>query len=83
MNVTYVIGEDWEGIYINNVLVNEGHKIRFNDGFEIICEHINKVERVDNIQFSTYDIDQDWLEDKGSLPEKFEDIPNDLLEEWS
>ena len=82
LNVKYVVGEDWEGIYINNVLTDEGHRIRFKDGFEIICKHINELESVNNIQFSTYDIDQDWLEDQGSLPEKFEDISEDVLEEW-
>lgn len=82
LDVKYVVGEDWEGIYVNNVLVDEGHKIRFKDGFETICKYINEVESVDSIEFSTYDIDQDWLEDEGGLPEKFEDIPSKLLEEW-
>ena len=82
LDIKYVVGEDWEGLYINNALADEGHKIRFNDGFEVICEHINKVESVYYVQFSTYDIDQDWLEDTGSMPEKFEDIPSDMLEEW-
>ena len=83
IDVKYVVGEDWEGIYINNSLVEEGHRIRFKDGFEVICKHINEIKNIDSIQFTTYDVNQDWLEDKGGLPEKFEDIPNDLLEEWS
>lgn len=82
LDVKYVVGEDWEGIYINNVLADEGHRIRFKNGFEVICNYINEIESVDNIQFSKYDIDQDWLEEQGSLPEKFEIIPNEMLEEW-
>lgn len=81
LDVKYVVGEDWEGIYIYNVMAYEGHKIRFKDGFNVICKHINEIENVDTIQFSTYYINQDWLENEGSLPEKFEDIPSDLLEE--
>lgn len=83
LDVKYVVGDDWEGIYINNVLVDESHNFRFERGFKNICKHINEVESVDTIQFSTYYINQDWLEDEGSLPEKFDDIPNDLLEEWT
>ena len=82
LDVKYVLGEDWEGIYINNFLVQEGHKIKFKDGFNIICKHINDLDGVDNIQFSTYDVDQDWLEDQGELPCDFTDIPEDMLEEW-
>lgn len=83
LDIKYVVGEDWEGIYIHNVLANEGHRIRFKDGFDTVCRHINEVESAEYIQFSTYDIDQDWLEDQGSLPEKFENIPSELLEEWT
>ena len=83
LDLKYIVGEDWQGIYINNVLTEEGHIIRFKDGFECICKYINNVETVDHIQFDTYEVNQDWLEDQGSLPEKFEDIPSDLLEGWS
>ena len=83
LDIKYVVGEDWEGIYIHNVLTDEGHRISFKDGFDTICRHINEVESAEYIQFSTYDIDQDWLEDQGSLPEKFESIPSELLEEWT
>ena len=83
LDIKYVIGEDWEGLYIRNVLVDEGHRIRFDDGFKFICNHINYVKGVESIQFSIYGIDQDWLEDQGSMPEKFKDIPNVLLKEWN
>ena len=62
LDIKYVIGEDWEGLYIRNVLVDEGHRIRFDDGFKFICNHINYVKGVESIQFSIYGIDQDWLE---------------------
>ena len=80
IDVKYVVGEDWEGIYVQDKLLDEGHKIRFDDGFEAICEYINNVEGVSEIKFSTYNIDQDWLEDEGNLPEFFENIPKDMLE---
>lgn len=80
--VKYIVGDDWDGLYVHNVLVDEGHKIDFKEGFEIICRHIDEIESVDSIHFSTYSVNQDWLEEQGSLPEKFEDIPSEMLEEW-
>ena len=82
IDVKYVLGEDWEGIYIQDKLIEEGHRIRFRDGFEAFCEYFNNVEGANAIEFSTYDIDQDWLEDEGSLPEYFESIPADTLRAW-
>lgn len=82
LDVKYVVCDDWSGLYINNILVDECHNIPFRDGFTAICKHINEVESVDNIQFTTYGINQGWMEDNGSLPKNFEDIPSDLLDEW-
>lgn len=82
LDVKYVVGEDWEGLYINNTLVDECHNMPFRDGFNAICKYINEIESVSSIQFTTYSINQDWLEDEGSLPRNFEDISNDLLNYW-
>lgn len=80
LDVKYVIGEDWEGIYIQGLLRDEGHKIRFKDGFAFVCDYINQIGNVDHIEFSTYSIEQEWLENEGSLPEYFSDIPCDVIE---
>lgn len=82
LDAKYIIGEDWQGLYINNILVDECHNLPFRDGFSAICKYVNEVDSVDSIQFTTYSINQDWMEDEGSLPKNFEDIPNDLLTEW-
>lgn len=82
LDIKYVIGDGWEGIYIYNMLVYEAHNIKFEQGFGIVCDHINEVESPKHIQFSIYSIDQDWLENEGKLPENFEDIPSYLLENW-
>lgn len=79
LDVKYVIGEDWEGIYINNELENEGHSIRFGEGFELISEYINDVAGVSKIDFNTYEVSQEWLENEGNLPQKFDNIPINLL----
>ena len=36
VDVKYIVGEDWEGIYIHDTLGDEGHRIRFKDGFDFI-----------------------------------------------
>lgn len=81
LDVKYVFGDDWEGIYINNVIVNQRQKITFNNGFNAICKYINEIESVDHIQFSVYSVDQDWLEVEDSFPKYFDKIPSKALEE--
>lgn len=81
LDVKYVVGEDWEGLYIHNKLVDENHSISFRHGFELICKHINEIENVGEIAFSRYEIDQEWLEGIGDFPGRFDDIPTDILQE--
>lgn len=80
LEVKFVIAEDWQGIYLQGKLEGEGHKVSFRDGFELVCDYVNQVEGVDNIEFATYEIDQEWMENEGSLPEYFSTIPCDVIE---
>jgi hypothetical protein len=55
--ITYVRGQDWEGLYIDGELVEEGHSICVEEVVEALgftCERIMA--------------DQEWLEDRGDLP---------------
>ena len=84
LDIKYVMGDDWAGFYINNVLKLEGHSIRFIDGLEEMSKYINTYNcSFNQFNFNCYNIDQDWLEDQGELPCEFEDIPEDMLEEWN
>ena len=61
--IGFVSCDDWEGLYIDGKLVEQGHHIRIDDIFRhlrIKCQEIHP--------------DDDWLVERGSLPENFEDV---------
>ena len=58
-----VSGDDWEGLYINGNLVTEGHQITNEELLEIL-----------GVDFNTSLADIDWLEERGSFPEKLTDV---------
>lgn len=72
MKINYVTGDDWQGLYVNGCLIEEGHTIRITDLLEILKDR--KL-----LTFDYHEIDQNYLEDLGSLPDKFEDIDKSEL----
>lgn len=70
--LTWIIGDEWQGIYINHTLKCEGHLITP----EEICLLIN----IYSIQFSEIKYfnteGNNWLNDEGSLPIWMSDISN-------
>ena len=82
LDIKYVEGDDWAGLYINGNLKCEGHRIRINEGIETIRDYVNDFSvNLNLINFTSYEVDQDWLEDRGDLPSKFNGIPKGMLEE--
>ncbi|MBM7598232.1 hypothetical protein JOC34_000589 [Virgibacillus halotolerans] len=71
--ITVVTGDDWSGVYIDGLLDREGHSIDCSDMLEIIDSY----KCFKNV--ADYEIDLEYLEDLGSLPYKFEDIPKEKL----
>ncbi len=61
--VTFVDGDDWEGLYIDGKLVEEHHHVRLED----IFKHLG-------IEATFIFPDQQWLEERGNLPENLEDV---------
>ncbi len=56
--------DDWEGLYIDGVLVEECHKINFKDW-------VGKISELTEVEVTS-----EWLgEDVGSLPSSISDIP--------
>ena len=41
LDIKYVEGDDWAGLYINGNLKCEGHRIRINEGIEAIRDYVN------------------------------------------
>lgn len=81
IRIYLVSGDDWEGLYINGKLEKEGHRIDFSNGMKVIAEYINNEMSASEIKFMNYYVNQEWLEDEGSFPENFRDIPSDKFEE--
>ncbi len=78
MHVALVTGDDWEGLYIDGVIVNETHSIEAGDMMEFIVEAQGKQNRPGDLcPQITYEhvwVDLDWLAEEGSLPAKLEDV---------
>ena len=79
MKIQIVTGEDWQGIYINNVLEDEEHSLSVNIVVKQIADYINQLGIEDGISCYFYEIDQEWMEEQGELPQDFNDIPKDCL----
>lgn len=59
--MTIVEGDDWVGLYIEDVLIDEGHGLAIGDVAQAVIDHnVTEVE--------TKTPNQSWLEAHGSLP---------------
>jgi hypothetical protein len=65
--MTIVRGDDWEGIYINDKLMREGHSVEPFDAVKLAIEHgVSSVA-------SEY-CDLDWLHAAGNLPDLLSEV---------
>jgi len=63
MKVSIVVADDWEGLYIDDKLVFEGHRI----DVRTFSENVGV-----DVKFMEADID--WLARRGRLTEKLDDV---------
>ena len=70
--LTYVSSShgDWSGIYIDNELDYEGHSIP-------VWVWLDLFNLSDVIEAVQSEVDGGWLEEGGSFPQNFKDIPED------
>ena len=61
--VTLVFGPDWEGLYLDGFLVEENHGLRVAE----VLEHLG-------IVFDTKYADQEWIEERGRLPDTLGEV---------
>jgi hypothetical protein len=66
-SVVMIYGDDWQGLYIDGRLKTEGHKIS-------VCDFATHVCDLGKFEFDGEDADQDWLEDRGSLPKNLSEV---------
>ena len=72
IDIKYVAGDDWQGLYIDGGLVEENHSIRIIDLLEML-------EGRGVLTFDYHEVNQGYLEDLGNLPDKFDDIDKSEL----
>jgi hypothetical protein len=56
-------GDDWEGLYIDGQLQEEGHSISLYH----FCKAVG-------IELTQKGVDTDWLENRGNLPSKISEV---------
>jgi len=62
-SVAIVDGDDWQGLYFDGHLVEQGHHIRLDD----IFKHLG-------IPLKTVYPNQEWMETRGNLPRRLDDV---------
>lgn len=63
---TYVMGDDWDGLYTEGKLVREGHSFSVRHLFEWLGVDVDIVVA-----------DLNWLGERGNLPEDLKDIKHE------
>lgn len=63
---------DWQGLYLNEDLVEKGHRISLIAALEKVANFTNSFKGV--IKFLPYEIDSEDLENIGGLPIKYGDL---------
>ena len=61
--IDIVFGDDWEGIYVDNVLIDEGHSLQVGDVLALLGYDV-----------SARECDYEWLYEMGSLPKTLDKV---------
>ncbi|RNB59389.1 hypothetical protein EDM57_04400 [Brevibacillus gelatini] len=71
-----VKGDDWEGLFNNGLLIDESHEILKSE----LVRYMQEYNTLD-VEFLWLNNDGiEWLHDVGSLPLKFDEIPEEYFE---
>ena len=62
--------EEWEGLYVDGELVMEDHSLRVHRLLDYLRNHGYL-----NIEWKY--VEQEWLNDRGNLPTRLEDVPDE------
>lgn len=81
ITVRIVKCSDWEVLYINGEKKDEGHSIRLDLSlFDNINSAISESGSIESIDYGDLWITDEYMEEVG-CPDKFEDIPDDVVED--
>lgn len=70
VSITFARGDDWEGFYVDDRLRAEGHSISAGEVFEWVRD----IGEVRVTSYESKEVNLDWLDDCGSLPERLSDV---------
>lgn len=62
-------GGDWEGVYLDGALSEEGHSHIAGHSLPGLCKRLG-------VDFCRVTVSNEWMEWAGNLPAKFSDIPD-------
>jgi hypothetical protein len=65
--------EDWEGLYLNDLLQFEGHKISVLEALEFVSD-------LGDFDVEPQWIAYEWMQEQGNLPLNFNDIPPEVID---
>lgn len=69
-------GGDWEGIFVNGILETESHNLYTRDWIDLIHKYKTFGE------ITRYDVQDEYMSEIGSFPNKFDEIPKEFLVQW-
>jgi hypothetical protein len=74
LEIVEVYGDDWEGWYFDGVLRVEAHRV----GPVTVLQRLQRQFEDDGaarmLDFRSVQADEDWLEERGSLPDALDDV---------
>ena len=80
MVIDLVKADDWQGLYINGVLVEETHCIQTEDLLEYVKLEVIKSGGISEFEYVVSYVNSEWMEEYGSLPQLIKDIPEEEIE---
>jgi len=75
LEIKYVRCDDWKGLYVNNKLNMEGHSLLLFDIMKMLKDCVENA--LYTFYYNEYYVDDNWMEDQGSYPLVFTDIPEE------
>lgn len=72
MNIIIAQGDDWEGIYVDGQLLDQGHSLHLMD----VLTELKKLgaEFTDSTTISQREVNLDWINMYGELPRSIDEV---------
>lgn len=71
-----VSGDDWEGLFLNGKILDEEHSIQWDN----LVKYMKQFNTLDVNFVMLSPLGDEWLQNRGSFPEYFSEIPEIYME---